>query len=216
MNQTKGLKRNTIDKYYTKDDVVAACLEQFKTHVFVSADDFVIEPSAGNGAFINGLEALFPNKCLFYDLEPEHPDIVKQDYLTWEPNDSKRIFHVIGNPPFGRQASLAIQFIKNHVLLPRRCPSCCQRVSRRRPCKEPFLCRFISLRKWMCRRTLFGSMGKNMMCLASSKSGSRRTMNAIHRKNPNQRGSSLFKNTKPRTYPFVAWVSMLVQSARMW
>jgi predicted RNA methylase len=112
MNQTKGLKRNTLDKYYTKAEVVVTCLEQFKANVLVSMDDFVIEPSAGNGAFINGLEAMFPNKCLFYDLEPEHSDIVKQDYLTWEPNDSIKVFHVIGNPPFGRQASLAIQFIK--------------------------------------------------------------------------------------------------------
>jgi hypothetical protein len=112
MKQTKGLKRNTLDKYYTKAEVVAACLEKFKDHVPVSEDDFVIEPSAGNGAFINGLEALFPNKCLFYDLEPEHPVIVKQDYLSWEPNDTKNVFHVIGNPPFGRQSSLAIQFIK--------------------------------------------------------------------------------------------------------
>lgn len=111
--QKKGLTRNTIDKYYTKDDVVTMCLDLIKTHIQIQYDDLIIEPSAGNGSFIQGIKTL-SNNYVFYDLEPEHEEISKQDYLLY---DSKNINtpgkkHVIGNPPFGRQSSLAIKFIK--------------------------------------------------------------------------------------------------------
>jgi hypothetical protein len=54
----------------------------------------------------------------FYDIDPEHPGIIKQDYLDPEfgaceinAGGYSRVF-VVGNPPFGRQSSLAIKFIK--------------------------------------------------------------------------------------------------------
>ena len=115
--QSKGLKRNTIDKYYTKDRVVETCLAAFKTHVKIGKKDLCIEPSAGNGSFIPGIKALF-KQYRFYDLEPEHAEIIKQDYLLFnadaliDPSETIGKIHVIGNPPFGRQSSLAIKFIK--------------------------------------------------------------------------------------------------------
>jgi len=45
--QTKGLKRNTIDKYYTKNVVIDFCLNHFKKNIEIKPDDLVIEPSAG-------------------------------------------------------------------------------------------------------------------------------------------------------------------------
>lgn len=115
MKQTKGLRRNVIDKYYTKNSVAELCLNMVKQNIQINAaDDFIIEPSAGNGAFITGIKTLTRN-YRFYDLEPEHTEIVKQDYLLYEYNNGEqgsRKTHVIGNPPFGRQSSLAIQFIK--------------------------------------------------------------------------------------------------------
>jgi predicted RNA methylase len=112
--QVKGLKRNTIDKYYTKDDVVTECLNSVKKYIKIDKTDLVIEPSAGNGAFISGIKSLSPN-FIFYDLEPENSEIVKQDYLTCDYSGFKSKYeniHIIGNPPFGRQSSLAIKFIK--------------------------------------------------------------------------------------------------------
>jgi predicted RNA methylase len=81
----------------------------------------IVEPSAGNGSFIDAVKLLCDN-YMFYDIEPEHVDIVKQDYLLCDMRGIcsrsrsryKRI-HVIGNPPFGRQSSLAIKFIKKSV-----------------------------------------------------------------------------------------------------
>jgi len=112
--QTKGLKRNTIDKYYTKSNVVNNCIELIKTHLTITKDDLIIEPSAGDGAFIPSIKQL-TNHFKFYDLEPEHNDIIQQNFLDFNATQFKKDYkkiHIIGNPPFGRQSSLAIKFIK--------------------------------------------------------------------------------------------------------
>jgi predicted RNA methylase len=116
--QKKGLKRNTIDKYYTKPSIVEQCIELVKTHINISKDDLIIEPSAGNGSFIDNIKKLSTN-YRFYDLEPEHNEIIKQDFLNFDFVELKHEYtniHIIGNPPFGRQASLAIKFIKKCCL----------------------------------------------------------------------------------------------------
>lgn len=112
--QTKGLKRNTIDKYYTKDEIVNQCLQFVKDNIQINKNHLIVEPSAGNGSFIKGIKTL-SNEFRFYDLEPEHEEIMKQDYLDYhykEENNRYKSIHVVGNPPFGRQSSLAIKFIK--------------------------------------------------------------------------------------------------------
>jgi len=113
-SQCKGLKRNIIDKYYTKDEVVEICLHYIRQHVEINGSDLVIEPSAGNGSFIQGIKEI-ANHYHFYDLEPENDEIVEQDYLELDFNDIRETYskiHIIGNPPFGRQSSLAKKFIK--------------------------------------------------------------------------------------------------------
>lgn len=112
--QTKGLNRNTIDKYYTKDIVVELCLNLVKKYIHLNTYDLIVEPSAGNGSFITGIKSLSSN-FRFYDLEPDNNEIIKQDYLLFDYGSMKETFskiHIIGNPPFGRQSSLAIKFIK--------------------------------------------------------------------------------------------------------
>jgi predicted RNA methylase len=112
--QTKGLNRNTIDKYYTKDTVVESCLNMVKRYLQINSDELIIEPSAGNGSFIKGIKSL-TNNYKFIDLEPDNDEIIKQDYLLYNFGIDQETFskiHLIGNPPFGRQSSLAIKFIK--------------------------------------------------------------------------------------------------------
>lgn len=112
--QKKGLKRNTIDKYYTKNIIVEQCIETIKKYIKINKDDLIIEPSAGNGAFIEPIKSISKN-YIFYDLEPENEQIIKQDFLNFDYTKVKKQyhkFHIIGNPPFGRQASMAIKFIK--------------------------------------------------------------------------------------------------------
>jgi len=114
--QTKGLNRNPIDKYYTKDEVVDLCINLVAKYIPIQPDDLMIEPSAGNGSFIPGIKSLTKH-YKFYDLEPENKQITKQDYLLYDYEgegirESFNKIHVLGNPPFGRQSSLAIKFIK--------------------------------------------------------------------------------------------------------
>ena len=112
--QTIGLNRDIIDKYYTKPEVVNLCLKLIKKYIQIKPDDLIIEPSAGNGSFISGIKSL-SNNYIFYDLEPENPEIIKQDFLTGNYNElstNYKNIHIIGNPPFGRQSSLAIKFIR--------------------------------------------------------------------------------------------------------
>ena len=115
---TIGLNRKTIDKFYTSQHIANQCIEYIKQTIHIQKDDLCIEPSAGNGSFMNGIKSLTGHN-IFYDLEPEHVEITQQDYLTFDyqtvSQEKYRKIHVIGNPPFGRQSSLAIQFIKKSV-----------------------------------------------------------------------------------------------------
>jgi hypothetical protein len=115
MIQNTGLDRKTIDKYYTSPEIVEICINLVKQNLKIDENDLYIEPSAGNGSFIPKIKSLSHN-YKFFDIEPENDEIIKLDYLEF---DSRKFFtkeynktHVIGNPPFGRQSSLAIKFIK--------------------------------------------------------------------------------------------------------
>ena len=117
--QDSGLKRNTIDKYYTVSQTVDICIGLLVDKVKINPNDLCIEPSAGNGAFITKIKSVFEN-YKFYDIQPEHLEIIKKDYLTFQLSDINSgdsasnydKIHLLGNPPFGRQSSLAIKFIK--------------------------------------------------------------------------------------------------------
>jgi hypothetical protein len=115
--QNTGLKRDPIDKFYTNPSVATECIADITQHLHIDAEkDIIIEPSAGNGSFIAEIKKIC-NNTLFYDIAPESEAIVKQDYMQLdlreiEMPDLHTKIHIIGNPPFGRQSTLAIQFIK--------------------------------------------------------------------------------------------------------
>jgi hypothetical protein len=113
VEQTVGLERTILDKFYTKEEVVDLCMDRVKQYLTIDASDMVLEPSAGNGAFLKAIQSLSASS-LFYDIEPAHEAILYNVYLKRDIDFgalTQRI-HVIGNPPFGRQSSLAQQFIK--------------------------------------------------------------------------------------------------------
>ena len=114
-----GLKRDLTDKFYTKSTVVDECIDSIKSHVTIDKHDLIIEPSAGNGAFISGIKTL-SNNYKFYDIHPENEEIEKCDYLEVNlkalKKDCNKI-HLVGNPPFGRQSSIVKKFIKHSLLV---------------------------------------------------------------------------------------------------
>jgi len=110
---TKGLNRKLNEKFYTKINIVEKIIKTTLNYIDISYEnDLIIEPSAGNGSFLNAIEKIVKNK-IYLDIEPEHEKIIKQDFLTFEQelNINGKI-HIIGNPPFGRQSSFAKKFIK--------------------------------------------------------------------------------------------------------
>ena len=102
------------DKYYTPLEVVQHVVNTTKS-VCIDVSE-VIEPSAGNGAFIEALENSFNTTLKFYDLYPENNKVLKQDFLSLE-SEYKQGRLVIGNPPFGSRNSLIIKFFKKAITL---------------------------------------------------------------------------------------------------
>jgi len=99
-----------LDKYYTPTDLAEYCVN--KTKEIIGKENITqwLEPSAGNGAFLPYLS----DNYIAYDLEPEHKEVIKQDYLELNlPYKKGRC--VIGNPPFGRSNNLIVSFYKKAI-----------------------------------------------------------------------------------------------------
>ena len=111
MNQDTGkFRTNTKDQYYTRGSVAKECVDAILVKCPEASEYQWIEPSAGNGAFLKVLPASINR--LGIDLDPKMDGILKGDFLAWEPTSpSKKVY--FGNPPFGKQGSLAKSFIKH-------------------------------------------------------------------------------------------------------
>lgn len=103
-----------LDQFFTTPKVAADCFAEvmsFLAERGESASTFhYIEPSAGSGAFF---DLMPPSQRTGIDVLPLRKEFVRNDFLTWTPH-SKRRNLVIGNPPFGYRAWLALAFI-NHA-----------------------------------------------------------------------------------------------------
>jgi hypothetical protein len=100
--QETGTKRNTIDQFYTNPRIAKICVDLLKTH---TDSNVWIEPSAGTGSFLQHVP-----DAVAYDIDPKYPGIIQQDFLTTDLPEECVIF---GNPPFGRQSSMAKKFIRH-------------------------------------------------------------------------------------------------------
>lgn len=94
-----------LDKYYTKSGVVDNCLKHIEG---MRQYDFVIEPSAGNGSFLNKIDN--PNK-IGIDLYPEDKNVIKEDWFDFDIDAEYKNVLIVGNPPFGRNHSLSDAFL---------------------------------------------------------------------------------------------------------
>ncbi|MES2002123.1 MAG: SAM-dependent methyltransferase [Pseudomonadota bacterium] len=97
----------SLDQFFTRPDVARLCVESLKPLIESEGGDWLwIEPSAGGGAFLDQLP--YPRVAL--DIAPGRPDIEETDFLHWQPGIVQRRIAVVGNPPFGKNASLARRF----------------------------------------------------------------------------------------------------------
>jgi hypothetical protein len=101
-------EKNKLDKFYTKSKIVDLILQK------IDFDEFntVIEPAAGSGQF---LKKMPENKSFGFDLSPEteSDNIIEADFLEVNLDEdllAKGKILSLGNPPFGKNASLAVKF----------------------------------------------------------------------------------------------------------
>jgi predicted RNA methylase len=95
-----------LDQFYTKSEIAKKCIDTVEKLCNFSNYDIILEPSAGCGTF---LDLLPIDKRIGLDIDPKLPEIIKQDFLSFIPNKN-HTYLIIGNPPFGKNSSLAIKF----------------------------------------------------------------------------------------------------------
>lgn len=97
-----------LDQFYTNPEIAKKLFNKLKSNY--NLDLFLlIEPSAGNGAFSD----LFNQEFIALDLSPKKSYIKKQNFFEFDIkkySTNKNVF-TIGNPPFGKNSSLAIKFL---------------------------------------------------------------------------------------------------------
>lgn len=96
------------DQYYTVEEVAAHLYGLVPRNVDLT-NHLLVEPSAGTGSFFR----LMPPGSRGYDVDPKYPGIITADFLTVTVGGDRPIAF-IGNPPFGKNASLAVRFF-NHA-----------------------------------------------------------------------------------------------------
>jgi len=96
-----------LDQYYTQKSVAQSLYNRF-LQIYGSVPHLMIEPAAGTGAFFE----LMPKGSIGIDVDPRYPGIWRADFLTVQIQSAQKIA-IIGNPPFGKNASMALKFF-NH------------------------------------------------------------------------------------------------------
>lgn len=99
------------DKFYTHPLVVKTLVHQLRVFCVGREITHVIEPSAGDGAFLQEISYSFPaSNKVYLDILPEDVRITRMDWFDWRLGETVENSVVIGNPPFGKNSSLAVKF----------------------------------------------------------------------------------------------------------
>jgi len=99
-------KLHRLDQFYTKPAIV----QQVMKMIDCSEYDLIVEPAAGAGDFYKRLPE---STRVGLDLEPACAGLARQDFFDYRPPMTKNIL-TIGNPPFGKNSSMAVKFF-NHA-----------------------------------------------------------------------------------------------------
>lgn len=137
-NGVRGMRPRDLDQFFTKPKIADLCVahaeRSLASKLACKLNDFntIIEPSFGDGAFVAALleKKVAQEKIVFIDIDARD-EKCRQDFLKYQvPKDAKHkpksIFNqrgaddkkirwmAIGNPPFGKNSSTAINFF-NHA-----------------------------------------------------------------------------------------------------
>lgn len=106
---TGKFRTNSKDQFYTNRVISKKCVDLVIKHIPHVAKYTWVEPSAGTGSFTEALDSQY--KRVAMDIDPKSDTVKKMDFLEWKPTMSEDVI-VFGNPPFGKQSSLAKAFIR--------------------------------------------------------------------------------------------------------
>ena len=107
---------SALGQYYTNPDVAQQCLHELFQVLNSPHDMLFLEPSAGEGSFTQPLTGAGYH-VTGWDIDPRHENIQRRDFL--HPDTQAELRHlcahntviVVGNPPFGKRAATALQFV---------------------------------------------------------------------------------------------------------
>lgn len=102
-----------LDRFYTQPEVAEECAKNLYAAMQADFADInryhFIDPGAGTGVFYDLMPA---GRRIGIDILPARSEFIAHDYLTWTPISGQK-YAVLGNPPFGYRAWLALAFV-NH------------------------------------------------------------------------------------------------------
>lgn len=107
--------RDPLDRFYTLPSLAKSLCTLVKS-LELPPVDCIIEPSAGNGVFLDAINdtSLYPELDVYgSDIDPVDPRVTQADFLTVNIDVEYSHYNsllFIGNPPFGKQASMAVKF----------------------------------------------------------------------------------------------------------
>ena len=125
----KNYRKYYGDKFYTKKIVAEQLVDKWNSIIKPEENNIIIEPSCGNGSFIKVLKKLNINNIIGIDIdniinnnEKILDKFIQKDFLLFSLNEIVELneinlfdIHIIGNPPFGKQSSMAKKFIKKSI-----------------------------------------------------------------------------------------------------
>jgi hypothetical protein len=115
MKSKKTGKAKDLDQFYTNPETAKMCINLLHKTLGRTFPNY-LEPSAGSGSFSS--QPAISLNCISVDLDPKIPDVIHADFLTLTkatllPRTDTADVCVLGNPPFGKNSSLAVKFF-NH------------------------------------------------------------------------------------------------------
>ncbi len=106
-----------LDQFFTTKEIAQRCLGFLSLYITLGKVNW-FEPSAGAGVFLEEAHHFNMNKpFLACDLMVQHKDVTEADFLKLSLDnyiEGKENILCLGNPPFGKNSSLAIKFF-NHA-----------------------------------------------------------------------------------------------------
>lgn len=107
-NETQNSR--SLDQFYTNVDCAKYFFNVIQSKLDLVSFDYILEPSVGDGAFYHLFDQ---KKRIAIDIDPKVDGAIKTDFLEWECSLVGNII-TIGNPPFGANSNLAVDFF-NHA-----------------------------------------------------------------------------------------------------